>query len=56
MGLIFRRRARTGRTSWLNLSRSGVSASRRAGRVTVNTRGQARVRLAKGLSFRTKLW
>ena len=40
MILIFRRRVRTGRMSWLNLSRSGVSASKRAARVTVNTRGK----------------
>lgn len=52
MGLIVRKRIRTGRNSWLNVSRSGVSTSRRAGRVTVNSRGQARVRIAKGISFR----
>jgi hypothetical protein len=55
MGLIFRRRIPTGRTSWLNVSRSGVSASKRVGRVTVNSRGQGRIRIAKGLSFRFKL-
>ena len=56
MSLIFRRRVRTGRKIRLNLSRGGVSVSRRAGRVTINSRGQARVRLAKGLFFRAKLW
>lgn len=55
MGLVFRRRIRTGRASWLNLSRSGVSASRRVGRVTVNSRGRASVRLVRGLSLRFKL-
>jgi hypothetical protein len=54
MGLIFRKRVRTGRDSWLNLSKSGVSASRRAGRFTVNSRGQMRIRLGKGLSWRIK--
>lgn len=39
MGLIFRKRVRTGKRSWLNLSRSGVSASGRSGPVTVNSRG-----------------
>lgn len=52
MGLNYRRRVRTGRTSWLNLSKSGVSASKRLGRLTVNSRGGGSFRIAKGLSFR----
>jgi hypothetical protein len=52
MGLIVRRRVRTGANSWLNVSTSGVSASKRAGRVTVNTRGGVRVKLGKGWSYR----
>jgi hypothetical protein len=55
MAIQYRRRVSTGRNSWLNFSKSGVSASRRAGRVTVNTRGQGRIRIFKGLSFRFKL-
>jgi hypothetical protein len=55
MGIVYRRRVRTGRRSWFNLSRSGVSASRRAGRLTLNSRGAGRIRLGKGLSFRFKL-
>ena len=55
MGIIFRKRVPLSRSSWLNVSRSGVSASKRTGRVTVNSRGQGRVRIAKGLSFRFKL-
>lgn len=54
MGLIVRKRVRTGRQSWLNVSRSGVSTSRRVGRLTANSRGQARVRLGKGISWRFK--
>lgn len=53
MGFIFRKRIRTGRNSWLNVSRHGVSASRRVGRVTVNSRGRVTVRIAKGLTFRS---
>ena len=52
MGLIFRKRERLSPTSWLNLSKSGASVSKRAGRLTVNSRGQARIRIVKGLSFR----
>lgn len=52
MGLIYRRRVRTSRTTRLNISGHGVSESARAGRVTVNTRGRVTIRLAPGLSFR----
>ena len=52
MGLIFRRRVRVGRDSWANVSGSGVSVSKRVGRVTVNSRGRATVRLGRGISWR----
>lgn len=52
MGLYFRRRSRLGRRSWLNWSKSGVSASVRRGPVTVNSRGRVTVRLGKGFGFR----
>jgi hypothetical protein len=54
MGLIFRRRVRMGRNSWLNLSNRGASVSQRVGRVTMNSRGGIRVRLGRGLSWRIK--
>lgn len=56
MGLVYRRRKRLGRASWLNLSRSGASVSKRVGRVTFNSRGGGSVRLGKGLSFRWRKW
>ena len=52
MGFQYRRRVRLGRTSWVNLSKSGASVSRRKGRVTVNTRGGGSIRILSGLSFR----
>ena len=51
MFIHYRRRSR-GKRAWLNLSKYGVSASGRAGRLTVNTRGRATLRLAKGLSIK----
>lgn len=54
MPLIFRRRVRMGRGSWLNLSRSGVSVSKRVGRVTVNSRGRVFVRLGRGVYWRSR--
>jgi hypothetical protein len=52
MYLNYRRRVRTGRNSWLNLSKSGASISKRGGRLTLNSRGGGSLRLMKGLSFR----
>jgi hypothetical protein len=52
MGFIFRKNVRLGKTARLNVSKSGVSATKRFGPITVNTRGQVRIRLGKGLSYR----
>jgi len=54
MKLLFQRRVPLTRTSWANLSRSGVSLSQRVGRVTLNSRTGARLRLGRGFSL--KLW
>ncbi|GAA2143655.1 hypothetical protein GCM10009844_16280 [Nocardioides koreensis] len=55
MGLVFHRRKRLGRSTFLNLSRGGASVSKRVGRLSVSSRGRGRVRLGKGLSWRFKL-
>jgi hypothetical protein len=55
MGFVFNRRKRLGRSTWGNLSSSGLSVSQRVGRMTLNSRGRGRIRIAKGLSFRFKL-
>lgn len=55
MGFYFRRRLRLRRGAWLNLSRSGISLSKRAGRVTVNSRGRYWARLGGGLYARGRL-
>ena len=52
MGISYRKRVRTGRGSWLNLSKRGASVSMRKGPVTVNSRGRFSVRIAPGLSYR----
>jgi hypothetical protein len=52
MGFRYQRRVRVGRGSWLNLSKRGVSVSKRVGRVTFNSRGGGSIRLLPGLSFR----
>lgn len=53
MGFQYRKRIRTGRNSWLNLSKRGVSGSVRMGPVTFNSRGRSSVRLGRGLSYRS---
>lgn len=55
MGLIFRRRKSLGKGTILNVSNRGASVSKRAGRVTVNSRGRVSVRILPGLSWRFKL-
>ncbi len=53
MGFRYQKRVRTGKNSWLNISKSGVSGSGRVGRFTFNSRGRGSVRLGNGLSYRT---
>lgn len=55
MGLIFRKRKHLTPDTWVNLSGSGASLSKRAGRVMVNSRGRVSVRLLPGFSWRFKV-
>lgn len=55
MGLIWRKTKRINPKTAVNLSKSGASVSRKAGPVTVSSRGRGSVRLGKGLSFRFKI-
>ncbi|MBT1002229.1 DUF4236 domain-containing protein [Paenarthrobacter sp. DKR-5] len=52
MGLIFRRTKKLGKNTRLNVSKSGVSVSRKAGPITLNSRGRITIRLGKGISWR----
>lgn len=51
MSLTYRRRKRAGRGTWLNLSKTGPSVSKRVGPVTVSSRGRASLRLGHGLRW-----
>ena len=55
MGLTFSKRKRLGKGLTANLSRSGLSLSKKSGPLSFNSRGRGAVRLGKGLSFRFKL-
>ncbi|AZA08472.1 MULTISPECIES: DUF4236 domain-containing protein [Corynebacterium] len=52
MGIFFRQRKKIGKNSWLNVSKSGTSASTRIGPVTLNSRGGVYVNLPGGLHYR----
>ena len=52
MGLNYRKRINLGRGASLNVSGSGVSGSKRLGRITINSRGRISIRLWKGFTWR----
>nr|WP_232959187.1 DUF4236 domain-containing protein [Corynebacterium marambiense] len=52
VGLNDRRRKSLGKGTWLNLSGSGASVSKRFGPLTVNSRGRISLRLPGGLNWR----
>ena len=52
MGIYYRKRKKTGKNSWINLSGSGASMSTKVGPVTFNSRGGMWVNLPGGLNFR----
>ena len=49
MGIQYRKRQKISDGSWLNYSKSGVSASRKIGPVTFNSRGGVYVKLPLSL-------
>lgn len=55
MGFVFRKTKSLGSGARLNVSKHGASVSKKAGPITLNSRGRARVRLGKGISFRFKI-
>ncbi|GAA0189880.1 MULTISPECIES: DUF4236 domain-containing protein [Micrococcaceae] len=56
MGFTFRKRKKLGKSTTLNISKSGASVSKKAGPVSISSRGTVNIRLGKGLSFRKKLF
>lgn len=53
MGLSFRKRISLGNGTHLNISKSGVSLSKKVGPLTLNSRGNATVNLGNGVVYRT---
>jgi hypothetical protein len=52
MPLYFRKRATINKTTHVNVSKSGMSVSKKIGPVTLNSRGRVTVRIMPGLTFR----
>lgn len=52
MGFIFGRRKKVSKNTTANVSKRGVSVSKKAGPVSMNSRGQTSIRLGKGLRFK----
>jgi hypothetical protein len=52
MAFRYQKRIKTGKNSWLNISKSGVSGSAKVGPVTFNSRGRKTIRFGNGLSYR----
>ncbi|MEY4175970.1 MAG: hypothetical protein RI900_3135 [Actinomycetota bacterium] len=52
MGFYIRKRVRTGRNTWLNIGKRGLSVSQRFGPFTVNSRGRTNLRLGNGVGYR----
>lgn len=55
MGLSLKKRIKIGKSTFLNVSKSGLSISQKAGPVTINSRGQISVNLGNGVSYRTSV-
>lgn len=51
MGISFRKRIKIGEGTYLNVSKKGVSVSKKVGNVTVNSRGTATVNLGHGIDL-----
>lgn len=56
MGIYFRRSKSLGKSTRVNLTKTGASVSKKAGPLSINSRGRVTFRLGKGLSFRKKLF
>lgn len=53
MGISYRKRVKIGDGTFLNISKSGVSVSKKVGKVTVNSKGTTTVNLGNGITYRT---
>ena len=55
MGISFRKRIKIGDGTYINLSKRGVSISKKVGKATINSRGTTPINLGKGVVYRTSI-
>ena len=55
MGISYRKRIKIGDGTFLNISKSGISISKKVWKVTINSKGTATVNLGNGLTYRNSI-
>lgn len=55
MSIYLRKRVNLSRSTHLNVTKTGVSVSKRVGRVSFNSRGRISVRVLPGLTYRAHI-
>lgn len=53
MGINYRKRIKVGDSTFLNVSKSGISVSQKFGKITINSRGSTTINFGNGLTYRT---
>lgn len=53
MGISYRKRIKIGDDTYLNISKSGISVSKKVGRTTINSRGTTTMSFGNGMTYRT---
>ena len=53
MGISYRKRIKMGDGTFLNISKSGISVSKKVGKTTINSRGTTTINLGNGITYKT---
>lgn len=53
MGISYRKRIKIGDDTYLNISKSGISVSKKVGKTTINSKGTTTISLGNGMTYRT---
>ncbi len=53
MGISYRKRIKIADDTFLNISKSGVSMSKKVGNMTINSKGSTTVNLGNGVIYRS---
>lgn len=55
MGISYRKRIKIGNSTFLNVSKSGISVSQKIGKITINSKGTTTINFGNGLIYRTSI-